>query len=102
MCNGPFKTLVVLGESNVQGGGWLAKEDERWADVLAYYATLPYFDRDPVDEFVMLAEQLIDISTGASVALAQAELDQAYALIDKGLRRAAAPHVVKAYELLYF
>ena len=32
---GPFHTLVVLGESNVQGGGWLTQESERWPDVLA-------------------------------------------------------------------
>ena len=32
---GPFECLVVLGESTVQGGGWLAKLEDRWADVLA-------------------------------------------------------------------
>ena len=32
---GPFKSLVVLGESTVQGGGWLTKKEERWADILA-------------------------------------------------------------------
>lgn len=79
-----------------------AGREDRWAGVLAYYATLPYFDRDPVDEFVMLAEQLISISTGEKVAQAQAEMAQAGVLIDEGLRSAAAPHVVKAYELLYF
>ena len=31
---GPFKTLVVLGESTVEGGGWLSKTEERWADIL--------------------------------------------------------------------
>ena len=31
---GPFKRLVVLGESTVEGGGWLASPDERWADLL--------------------------------------------------------------------
>lgn len=74
----------------------------RWGEVLAYYATLPYLNRDPLDEFVMLAEQLIRISTGDEVAQAQAELDQARVLIDKELRSAAAPYVVRAYELLYF
>lgn len=37
--SGPFHTLVVLGESNVQGGGWLAREDERWPDVLTRLLT---------------------------------------------------------------
>ena len=32
---GPFDSLVVLGESTVEGGGWLAKTEERWADILA-------------------------------------------------------------------
>ena len=31
----PFKTLVVLGESTVQGGGWLDKQDDRFADIVA-------------------------------------------------------------------
>lgn len=74
----------------------------RWGEVLAYYATLPYFNCDPLDEFVMLAEQLIRVSSGDKVALAKAELDRARDLIDRELRSAAAPHAVKAYELLYF
>lgn len=35
MPRGPFASLVVLGESTVQGGGWLRSDDERWADILA-------------------------------------------------------------------
>jgi lysophospholipase L1-like esterase len=31
---GPFQRLVVLGESTVQGGGWVASPAERYADVL--------------------------------------------------------------------
>jgi lysophospholipase L1-like esterase len=31
---GPFKKLVVLGESTVAGGGWVSNPEERWADVL--------------------------------------------------------------------
>lgn len=31
---GPFNSLVVLGESTVEGGGWLANTSERWADIL--------------------------------------------------------------------
>jgi lysophospholipase L1-like esterase len=31
---GPFTSLVVLGESTVQGGGWLRNRHERWADIL--------------------------------------------------------------------
>jgi len=31
---GPFRFLVVLGESTVQGGDWLRKPSDRWADIL--------------------------------------------------------------------
>ena len=31
---GPFKSLVVLGESTVEGGEWLSGPEERWADIL--------------------------------------------------------------------
>jgi len=31
----PFHRMVVLGESTVEGGGWLESPSERWTDVLA-------------------------------------------------------------------
>ncbi len=31
---GPFRSLVVLGESTVEGGPWLRDAGERWADIL--------------------------------------------------------------------
>lgn len=31
----PFKRMVILGESTVEGGPWLIKEDERYADIVA-------------------------------------------------------------------
>ncbi len=31
----PFRRLVIMGESTVQGGGWLLKPEHRFADVLA-------------------------------------------------------------------
>jgi lysophospholipase L1-like esterase len=43
---GPFKSLVVLGESTVEGGGWLACESERWADVL--WRLLEHAQEEPV------------------------------------------------------
>jgi multimeric flavodoxin WrbA len=76
--------------------------DVRWGAVLAHYCTLPYLDRDPLDEFVMLAEQLIRGSEGESIAEAQAELDQAMALIAEGRRSEAAPHAFCAYQILYY
>jgi lysophospholipase L1-like esterase len=31
---GPFESVVVFGESTVEGGGWLSKSEERWADIV--------------------------------------------------------------------
>jgi multimeric flavodoxin WrbA len=75
--------------------------EERWGAVLAHYCTLPYLDCDPLDEFVMLAEQLIRTSPSDHIAQAKEELNRALALIDEGLRSAAAPHAFRAYQLLY-
>jgi multimeric flavodoxin WrbA len=76
--------------------------DDRWASVLAHYATLNYLRSGPVEEFVLLAQQLISVSTSDAAAQAQTELVQALALIQAGDRSRAAPHAVRAYELLYF
>src|SRR5687767_9941873 len=42
-----FHRLVVLGESNVEGGGWLQGPQERWADLLA--KLLEYVQERPVE-----------------------------------------------------
>jgi len=76
--------------------------DDRWPAVLSHYATLKYLNCDPVDEFVMLAEQLIKISEGGKVEKAKAELNRALALISAGKRRRASIHAVRAYQMLYF
>lgn len=33
-CSKPFRRVVVLGESTVEGGGWIEKKQDRYADVL--------------------------------------------------------------------
>lgn len=76
--------------------------DERWPEVLAHYATLKYMRCGPVDEFVMLAEQLIRISEGDKVEEAKAELEKALALKAEGKRGEAARYAVRAYQKLYF
>ena len=76
--------------------------EDRWADVLAYYANIAYLNCDPVDEFLMLARHLIAVSTSDQVGQALRELGQAYALIEQGKRSEAGRHAVQAYELLYF
>ncbi len=34
---GPFESLVVFGESTVEGGGWLTGPEERWADIFWHH-----------------------------------------------------------------
>lgn len=76
--------------------------EDRWPEVLAHYATLKYFRCGPLDEFIMLANQLIEISEGSKVEEAKAELEKALALIAEGKRTDAARHAVRSYQTLYF
>jgi multimeric flavodoxin WrbA len=76
--------------------------DDRWPAVVAYYATLKYLNCDPVDEFIMLAQQLVKIVEGDEVRKAKKELDKALALITEGKRSRAGRHAVRAYQMLYF
>lgn len=46
---GPFNTLVILGESTVEGGGFLAKPSERWADIL--WQAIEYAQEQPLQYF---------------------------------------------------
>ena len=76
--------------------------DNKWPEVLAHYANLNYLKCDPVDEFLMLAEQLVKISKGNIVEKAKAELDEARSLIADGKREEASRHAVRSYQTLYF
>jgi len=76
--------------------------EDRWPEVLAHYVSLEYLRCGPLDEFVMLAKQLIRISEGSKVEKAKAELDKALALIAEGKRDEAARHAVGSYQILYF
>ena len=46
---GPFKTLIVLGESTVEGGGWIAKPEERWPNIL--WRLLEHAQEEPLSYF---------------------------------------------------
>ena len=76
--------------------------DDRWPEVLAHYASLRYLRCDAVDEFIMLARQLIRTSKGSKVERAKGELDKALALIAEGKRSEAARYAVRSYQVLYF
>lgn len=78
--------------------------DDRWPEVLTYYSSLPYLNCDPLDEFMMLAGQLIKISKADKVEKlkAKAEFEKATALIAEDKRVEASRHAVKSYQILYF
>jgi multimeric flavodoxin WrbA len=76
--------------------------NDRWGEVLAYYSSVKYLDSDPVDEYIMLAKQLIKISSGTKKIEAQAELDKTFELLNAGDRSEAARHVAKSYQILYY
>ena len=94
--------LVAMAQNRTPFRG--QERDDRWAAVLEHYAQLPYFKCDPVDEFVLLARQLIAAASPEHPHVQQAQdaLDSALDFIAEGRRSAAAPLVVKAYELLYY
>ena len=81
---GPFRKLVVLGESTVEGGGWLAGTDERYADVLwrlleaAQEQPLEYFNAGLGASVVSPASPGYEASAKPSAAerLAEQVIDQ--------------------------
>jgi len=78
------------------------KMEDRWSEILFHYSTLKYLGCDILDEFIVLANQLIRISKGPKVENAKTELDKALTLIQEGKRAEASHYTVEAYQLLYF
>lgn len=76
--------------------------DNRWPEVLAYYTSIKYLNCDPLDEFIMLARQLIQISEENIVEKAKTQLDKALAYLDEGKRDKAARCAVNSYQILFF
>jgi multimeric flavodoxin WrbA len=85
-----------------------ATVDERWIDCTAYYGDVRYMRGDPVDEFVLLAQQMVALGRGAQgrggdkLPLAQAELRAALTALAEGHRAEAGRCAVRCYHLLYF
>lgn len=108
------EALRALRESGARLVGEVAKaqpfpgraRDDRWADVLAHYATLPYFNADPVDEFILLARQLLACRQGQVpedvLDLSRADYERALMLLKEGQRAEAGRCAVRAYERLYY
>lgn len=76
--------------------------DEYWPEVSADYASLTYLKCDHVDEFMMLAEQLVKTSKLDKVRDAKAELKKAKTLLAEGKRGEAARCAVRSYQMLYY
>ena len=72
-------------------------------DRIEYYEKLPYLKHTFLDEILLLAEQLIDISANKpALAKAKQEYEIAKSLIKQGKRLDSVKHAVKAYDALYF
>jgi NAD(P)H-dependent FMN reductase len=78
-----------------------AGREDRWAELVAWYATLPYLNCDMVDEFLALAAQLVYTSREHHAwEPAYQELHTARLLAARGERAEAGRHAVYAYDLL--
>lgn len=91
--------LVELAASRTSFAG--ASADERWADVVAWYATLPYLRDGPVEEFLMLARQLLKEAGAAAPRQAIERYDAALAARECGNLAEAGRNAVETYRLLY-
>ncbi|MFX0116754.1 MAG: flavodoxin family protein [Candidatus Hodarchaeota archaeon] len=77
-------------------------QEERWPHVAVYYTSLKYLRCDIVDEFIMLAEDLIKLSKGGDIDKAKVDLQEALRLMSEGKRAEAAKYAVRSYQTLYF
>lgn len=72
-------------------------------DRMEYYENLQYLNYTYLDEMLLLADQLIEISQdNPKHSTAKQEYDSAISLIGQGKRKDAIKNAVKAYNMLYF
>ena len=73
-------------------------------DRIAYHHSLKFMNYDIVDEILLLAEQLLEISIEkeAEIEKAKTEYEKAMRLIEQGRKVESIKHAVKAYETLYY
>ena len=71
---------------------------------ISHHFGLPFMNYDIVDEILLLAEQLMDISEkkGLSIEETRSDFQKAEELIDQGRKTDSVVHAVKAYEKLYY
>lgn len=75
--------------------------DERWGDVVAWYADLPYLRDGPAEEFLMLARQLLQEAGGGADRRARELFDRALAARERGQLAEAGRFAVETYRLLF-
>ncbi len=71
------------------------------SDCAQYYQSIPFFDSDILDEFMLLDTQLLKVSKSNRIGYAKIEYEKAKALIQSGDRVAATPHAVNVYQALF-
>lgn len=71
---------------------------------ISYHFGLPFVNYDIVDEILLLAEQLMEISSSKGLNIEEAEMEyrKAKELIEQGRKTESIKHAVKAYETLYY
>jgi hypothetical protein len=76
--------------------------EERWPDVLAYYTGVAYLEDGPLEEFFMLAQQLLrTVQEHPRLSDARREYDRAERARQSGDLATAARHAVRTYQMLY-
>jgi len=83
------------------------EEEERVLSVVervSYHFNLPFVNYDLVDEILLLAEQLMEISKekGISIERAKMEYEKAKELIRQGRKDESIKHAARAYATLYY
>jgi len=81
-----------------------AKREWNLTERISYYFGLPFMNYDVVDEILLLAEQLMEISRSKGLNIEEAEMEyrKAKELIEQRRKAESIKHAVKAYETLYY
>jgi NAD(P)H-dependent FMN reductase len=82
------------------------KTEREWdlTERISYHFNLPFMNYDIVDEILLIAEQVMEISKekGLSIEKAKMEYEKARDLINQDRKAESVKHAVKAYETLYY
>jgi len=81
-----------------------AKIEWNLTERISYHFGLSFMNYDVVDEILLLAEQLMEISSSKGLNIEEAEMEyrKAKELIEQRRKTESIKHAVKAYETLYY